>query len=519
VFGTRSCKFIFAVGALRLLSGCQYVGPVAIDQGRDRYNHIIESTSKEQTFANILRVYHHEPTLFMDVTEVDATTTFSGAATGGVSSIGARAGTSGGTLAGQTGSAAGGLTYSESPLIRYQPLLGQALVAQLVTPVSPDALVSLFDSSWNITPLIDFSAAYLTPDFTEFYAALNVIAELDDDEAVALVATKSDLTKEKDSTKNEQSDKDDKDGQSDKKVQSPLPKVIVEVTNKPASNGAVDSVVIYLNPFRSSGDLPKRRRDLQLWIKLLWLYSGTQKDFPPQTPLNCPQLGAADLDRRLKSANREFLELVRSCLPNFIELRTVPVKTEQSRQAGLRTGVPLLRTYSGLGILKNATEDPTPRIGFVDPEKYRAILAYRWNKNVDTLAFYTLNPNDESIDKYPNVNEYEVDTIRHELSAWLDKHSERPFLYEPEHADPYGDDYVKVNRVLGLLRRYILIIHSNNAPANAYVAYFDRGEWYYIDADDATSQKNFDLIALFMTMMASPPTTPPLSPTISVGGM
>jgi hypothetical protein len=45
-------------------------------------------------------------------------------------------------------------------------------------------------------------------------------------------------------------------------------------------------------------------------------------------------------------------------------------------------------------------------------------------------------------------------------------------------------------------RRYILIIHGNSLPPpNAYDTHFDRGEWYYIDADDNTSQKNFDLVS------------------------
>jgi hypothetical protein len=63
------------------------VGPIAIDQGRARYNNIIQSTAKEQTFANIVRVYHHEPTAFMDVTEVDATTTLAGSANGVLTNI------------------------------------------------------------------------------------------------------------------------------------------------------------------------------------------------------------------------------------------------------------------------------------------------------------------------------------------------------------------------------------------------------------------------------------------------
>jgi hypothetical protein len=35
------------------------------------------------------------------------------------------------------------------------------------------------------------------------------------------------------------------------------------------------------------------------------------------------------------------------------------------------------------------------------------------------------------------------------------------------------DDYIKGNRRLGLLRRYILIIMDDHAPANAYVAFAD----------------------------------------------
>jgi hypothetical protein len=506
------------------------VGPVAIDQGRDRYNQIIESTSKEQTFANILRVYHHEPTNFMDVTEVDATTTLSGAATGGATNIGARVGTSGGTLAGQTESVTGAVTYSESPLIRYQPLLGQALVAQLATPVSADALVSLFDSSWNIMPLIDLSTAYLTPDFLEFYLALNVIAELNDDEAVAMVATKSDLTKEQDSSKNDQNENAGGDNNASKKnkktVQKPPPpQVTVEVTNKPAGTGGNDTVVIYLNPFRAPLDPSKRRRELELWIRLLQLYSGTQKNSPPQTAPRCPtqltEIALKQFDRDLRSANAAYVRHVRDCLPNFIELRTMPVKVPQSQQAGLLSGAPLLRTYSGLGILKNATEEPYPRIGFVKPDQYLRIRSYPWNQQAERFNFYTLAPETVNAGDYPKsepAGSNDVGIVR-EVTNWLSDNASAPFVYTPGDNNFDGEDYVEGNRALGLLRRYILIIHGANAPANAYVAHFDHGEWYYIDADDVVSQKNFDLVSLFTTMMAVPSATPPLSPTLNVGGM
>ena len=52
----------------------------------------------------------------MDVTEVDATTTFSGTINGGISGIGAKAtkSTTAGTLAGQVGAVTGGVTYTRT---------------------------------------------------------------------------------------------------------------------------------------------------------------------------------------------------------------------------------------------------------------------------------------------------------------------------------------------------------------------------------------------------------------------
>ena len=92
-------------------------------------------------------------------------------------------------------------------------------------------------------------------------------------------------------------------------------------------------------------------------------------------------------------------------------------------------------------------------------------------------------------------------------------------MYEPRGRDDADHtDFIKGNERLGRLRRYILIIHDEAPPSNAYVSHFDHGEWYYIAAEDEISQKNFDLVTLFLTMMAIPSGTAPLTPSISVGG-
>ena len=202
---------------------------------------------------------------------------------------------------------------------------------------------------------------------------------------------------------------------------------------------------------------------------------------------------------------------VLKCLPNFIELRTKPVPPAKALSDGLVSGAPLLKTSSALGILKAATERPTPKIAFVTPERYREITGYPWSKELDGSSFYTLLPRSEDPADNPGVPEQ----INADVSRWIEN-GKNLNVYDSKPGSI--DDYLARNYRLGTLRRYILIIMDDHPPANAYVSHFDHGTWYYIDAGDRVSQRNFDLISLFLTMMAIPSALPPISPTISVGG-
>ncbi len=495
------------------------MGPLAIDLGRDRYNSIIQSTSKVQTLSNVVRVYNHEPITVMDVTEVDAAQSVTGGVSGGISNIGAlwNPKTTAGTAAGRVGAVSGNAQYSEIPTIRYQPLLGQALVAQLVTPVSADALGLLYDSSWSVSPLLDLSSAYLTHDYSEFHAALNIISELHSAGALQLIAGKSDLTKAQ--------------GPSGKPAsQGSSGTITLEVANKPAGNGANDALDIYLQPnhrHKSRDDLDEKRREMQLWARLLWLYNGTQPKFTPQNPARCAQIGVSinpgslrRLDLSLRSDRRFNLEEVRNCLPNFVELRMASMQPQRARSEGLISGAPLMRTYSALGILKNATERPHPKIAFVGRDVYDRIRSYPWNQESDQSSFYTLLPETENPLDNPwrRGKEAQEAKIDQDVSDWIQGPGNDLFVYEPA-TNISDEDYIRGNRRLGLLRRYILIVVDDVPPANAYVAHESQGKWYYIDGNDAISQRNFDLVSLFLTMMAIPSAVPPLSPAINVGGL
>src|SRR5579863_4809234 len=77
------------IPCLILLGGCQTLGPLSVRQGRTDYDAAIHDTSKDQVFLNMIRVEHRDTTLFMDVTEVDATLQFLTSLSGGGTVLGA----------------------------------------------------------------------------------------------------------------------------------------------------------------------------------------------------------------------------------------------------------------------------------------------------------------------------------------------------------------------------------------------------------------------------------------------
>ena len=155
---------------------------------------------------------------------------------------------------------------------------------------------------------------------------------------------------------------------------------------------------------------------LQLWVRLLRIYAGTQPVFSPRDA-NCAKLKLSadnpgqlkDWDVGIGAKTKDQLDAARNCLPDRIELegRADDGAGGGGRRPELSTtnlisGAPLMRTYSALGILKTATERPHPKIEFVTAARYRQIrdpATHPWNDDPDSLSYYTLLPEDEdSID-------------------------------------------------------------------------------------------------------------------------
>jgi hypothetical protein len=552
VWRLRCLHGVFA--ASMFLTACQRLGPWAIEEGRERYNEKIHITSRDQLFANIMRVYYDENPLFMDVSEVDAAELIQGVASGGVAGIGGlsalqgagqlepTSGTAGmlksSVVSTRAGAASGSFEYQESPTIRYFPLSGQALVAQIVTPISVTSLANLYPSDWPFLSLLDLAIDRATPNYIDTFAAINAIVSLEYYGALVVTATKSDATR----------------------PETPKPQRIdgtnFTIQTTPPSEQAVDSLTLYLQPdhpalplnqpkaertfcdgaqYKSTDITPTdqlslaKRNIMHFWIRLLQIYLGTQSDDllkKYKNNLQDARTYLRKLDDRVGSLESAALDTEFNQLPKKIELRssavpTMKQETVQSKRSSRSVSVqnvsppnkaPVIQTHSALGILINLKVNTT--VEFVTPDTYKLIREELWNRGDE---FYTLLGDDLSAPGFSRTLKIPDPQILSCVSSWIANTPEIVHYSFSVMEDVTDYRAVEAEYVLGHLRRYILIIVSDSAPTDAFVSYTRRGKTFYIDGADKISQWNFGLISQFMTMQAVAPTTAPLTPTISVG--
>ena len=140
-----------ALAALTLyLAGCAQLGPELVKAGRNDYNIILQQTEDEEAILNLVRVRYGDRPLFLDVSNVSTSFTWS------------QGGAAQGTLFDNRGSeiqrnnvgVRGNLEYTERPTITYTPLGGKDFVRSVLTPADLDTLVLLSNSGWSIERLL-----------------------------------------------------------------------------------------------------------------------------------------------------------------------------------------------------------------------------------------------------------------------------------------------------------------------------------------------------------------------------
>lgn len=130
-----------SVLALSLLStGCQRIGPTAIQNGRAVYNEAIVATNSQQMLEMIVRMRYDEPHGLMTVASVTANVRLQGSA-GANFGIGPNQ-----SFAGNLVPLSFGAVYEENPTISYVPLDGEKYVRQFLTPLPLDLSLLLFQS-------------------------------------------------------------------------------------------------------------------------------------------------------------------------------------------------------------------------------------------------------------------------------------------------------------------------------------------------------------------------------------
>jgi hypothetical protein len=468
--------FSAAVSAILLvpLLACQLIGPGSIQVGRLNYNEVIQETNKKQTFANIIRVRHHEPTTFVDVTQISASVLGQATLAGAVAGIG--------TVA--NGSAAVGLEYQESPTIQYQPLLGAALVTQLVTPITADSLGNLFNSDWSPASLLTMAVDRITPGYSDYASAVDALIALDALGAINIT-----------------------------------PSVIIgeEIIGAPGAarpqfqNG----------PKKTSSTAPSRKTtaaDKQQAFRVLVV------SLEPTHP-HGPNIGS-EKNPKIQALWCRLTTAVKTATPlDCMKIRSLTFRTPDEaipENAAVARDTYLLRTRSAYGILKVATEPPAPLIGFVDEQQYRVIRSHPWNSDgahqlCGGASYYTLLPEEVPAEEDDAAARNENKAVGKLISNSVSTNDGICLYTIPDFLQMTNTEQVLEERRLLTLRRFLLVIRSSQERPNSYVTYFDGKIWYSIDADDEISQKNFVLVGQFLTMQAIATPPPPLTPTISVG--
>jgi len=151
--GTRSGSIALTALAL-CLAGCAQLGPELVEAGRNDYNIILQQTEDEETILNLVRVRYGDRPLFLDVTNVSTSFTW----TQGALAQGTLFDKRGNEFQRNNLGVGGNLEYTERPTITYTPLGGKDFVRSVLTPADLDTLVLLSNSGWSIERLLRLMA-------------------------------------------------------------------------------------------------------------------------------------------------------------------------------------------------------------------------------------------------------------------------------------------------------------------------------------------------------------------------
>lgn len=139
--GFRAISFMFAATAL-VMAGCASVTPQNIRTDRMDYGQVLADSWKRQTLLNVVRLRYGDAPIFLDVSSIINSYSMTGKATA-KAQLPSRVdpnvfefGTEG--------------TWSNTPTVTYQPLMGDRFTRSLLQPIPPSAILQLVQSGWPV---------------------------------------------------------------------------------------------------------------------------------------------------------------------------------------------------------------------------------------------------------------------------------------------------------------------------------------------------------------------------------
>jgi hypothetical protein len=134
-------KVIFTILLLLVLAGCGGFGPQSVSRDRFDYTDAISESWKRQMLLNMVKIRYADAPVFLDVgsiinqylleTEVQGSLAWNAFLSEPSQNVGARG------------------RYADRPTITYQPLVGEKFTRSLMTPIPPDAILSLVQAGWR----------------------------------------------------------------------------------------------------------------------------------------------------------------------------------------------------------------------------------------------------------------------------------------------------------------------------------------------------------------------------------
>ena len=195
--------YALAISSIFLSSCIGKVGPASVRSDSLQYNRAVQSSVDKQLLLNIVRMKYRDNPTFLDIGLVSSSYEFNRNA-----NVNFKFDSTEGT--GVVTSPTVGMALIEKPTTTYQPLKGEGLVKQMMSPISIQTLYLLNSSGWRIDRILRCCVQRLNnlnnavsasrptpsmaPEYKDFLELTRLLHDLEVNEDIEIVADQNEKT-------------------------------------------------------------------------------------------------------------------------------------------------------------------------------------------------------------------------------------------------------------------------------------------------------------------------------------